>query len=186
MVSRYNLRPPNVNSKPVVSVDELRVIQIFNIAFDTGIFPGEWHRIQLSGCYLIMCYTGARPAELVHSERQRPHDVSAVELFGSKVVDAVDPANEREDRDEGLDEPAADETSRRLDELPLAETAGRGRPKALCYEDILMMIVRHPVTGHSTPVMAIKFVHHKGCDKTPKPYVLLRTARYAYLVRLGY
>lgn len=50
------------------------------------------------------------------------------------------------------------------------ETTKRGRPKALCYEDILMMLVRHPVTGLPVLAMAIKFIHHKGADKKPKPY----------------
>jgi hypothetical protein len=45
------------------------------------------------------------------------------------------------------------------------------RPKALCYEDIQMMIVRHPTTGRCMPAMAIKFVHHKGADNKPKPYI---------------
>ena len=58
-----------------------------------------------------------------------------------------------------------------LSRLLLQETAQRGRPKALCYEDILLMIVRHPKTGRAIPAMAIKFVHHKGCDNKPKPYV---------------
>lgn len=50
------------------------------------------------------------------------------------------------------------------------ETTKRGRPKALCYEDILMMLVRHPVTGLPVLAMAIKFIHHKGADKKPRPY----------------
>ncbi|KAI0111480.1 hypothetical protein F4814DRAFT_356437 [Daldinia grandis] len=60
-----------------------------------------------------------------------------------------------------------DDTSE-LGKLLLRETIGRDRPKALCYEDILMMIVRHPVTGRAIPAMSIKFVHHKGRDNKPK------------------
>ena len=77
-------------------------------------------------------------------------------------------ADEDEDKDV-----APDEESRRLDELLLAETTGRGRPKALCYEDISLMMVRHPTTGRAIPAMAIKFIHHKGSDNKPKPRVYM-------------
>jgi hypothetical protein len=49
------------------------------------------------------------------------------------------------------------------------ETVGRGRPKALCYEDILLMVMRHPETGEDVLAMSIKFMHHKGADNKPKP-----------------
>ncbi|GAB1319958.1 hypothetical protein MFIFM68171_10168 [Madurella fahalii] len=48
------------------------------------------------------------------------------------------------------------------------ETLGRGRPKALCYEDILLMVVHHPETGKDILAMAVKFIHHKGADSKPK------------------
>ena len=73
------------------------------------------------------------------------------------------------DNDEGSDEQALDEESRRIDKLLSLDTAKRGRPKALCYEDIQMMIVRHPVTRRPVPAMAIKFTHHKGADNKPRP-----------------
>lgn len=57
--------------------------------------------------------------------------------------------------------------------LLFQETMGRGRPKSLCYEDIIMiMAVRHPVTGRSIPAMAIKFIHHKGADNKPRLHVV--------------
>jgi hypothetical protein len=164
LIPRFSLKPPNADGKPVVSVDELRLILTYNIAFDISIFASERQRIQLPACYLILSYTGARPAELVDGERKKPKDGSLEELFGSKVVEDDECAK-------GSDESAPDEASRELDKLLLAETVGRGRPKALCYEDILLMIVRHPVTEQDIPVMAIKFVHHKGSDNRPKPYV---------------
>ncbi|KAK3943757.1 hypothetical protein QBC46DRAFT_21328 [Diplogelasinospora grovesii] len=57
----------------------------------------------------------------------------------------------------------------------MQETVGRGRPKALCHEDIQMMIVRHPVTGRCIPAMAIKFIHHKGADNKPRPTIFFFT-----------
>ncbi|KAH6638624.1 hypothetical protein BKA67DRAFT_145273, partial [Truncatella angustata] len=74
LVGHFGLRPPNIDGKPVLNVDSLRVILIFNVAYDTNIFPLELHGLNLSGCYMILCYTGARPAELVNNERKKPTD----------------------------------------------------------------------------------------------------------------
>lgn len=138
------------------------MILVFNIAYDTSVRPLELQRLYDSGCYKAMHYTGCRPAELVHNERKAPKDGSLQELFGSKAVMAADA-----DDDEEPDDPDSPE----LCTLLLNETVKRDRVKALCYEDILMMIVRHPVTGRATLAMSIKFIHHKGCDNKPKPYV---------------
>ncbi len=47
------------------------------------------------------------------------------------------------------------------------ETIESGCPKAPCYEDVELMVVRHPETGRNILVMAIKFIHHKGADSKP-------------------
>lgn len=159
---RFGLRAPNLDGKPVLNVDNLRTILTFNIAYDTGVFPLELHRINLAACYQLLSYTGARPAELVDNERKNPKDGSVALLFGQKVVQGAD-------EDDCSDDQAPDEASRRISELLSLDTEKRGRPKALCYEDVLMMIVRHPVTKRSIPAMAIKFAHHKGADKRPRP-----------------
>jgi hypothetical protein len=166
-VPRFRLRAPNNGGKPVLNVDSLRVILMYNMAYDTTIFPGERHRIQLAGCYQLLCYTGARPAELVDGERKEPKDGSIQELFGRKAHRA--PSGNEDDEDD--EAPPPDEDAKLLEGLLLQETVGRGRPKALCYEDIMMFIVRHPVSGRCVPAMAIKFVHHKGADNRPRPYV---------------
>ncbi|KAI0120736.1 hypothetical protein BJ170DRAFT_704700 [Xylariales sp. AK1849] len=179
LVPRFGLRPPNIDGKPVLNVDSLRVILIFNIAYDGGIFPLERHRVNLSGCYMILCYTGARPAELVNNERKRPIDGSLEELFGTKAVMSAD-RNDGEAEDDN-DEEAVEEDSSELCKLLLRETIGRDRPKALCYEDILMMIVRHPVTGRAIPAMSIKFIHHKGYDNKPRPTIFFFTPSKKFL-----
>ncbi|RYP20312.1 hypothetical protein DL765_002875 [Monosporascus sp. GIB2] len=66
----------------------------------------------------------------------------------------------------------SDENARLLEEILSAETTGRGRPKALCYEDILLMVIRHPVTGEDVHAMAVKFIHYKGVDNKPKPIAI--------------
>ena len=162
----FNLHPPNMSGKPVVSVAELFVLQTFNIAYDTGTFSLELERINLSGCYLIAAYTGARPAEIVDNERKEPKDGSLHEIFGQK---AVADGGDGKDEGEANDKPP-DAESQLLCRLLLKDTKNRGRPKALCYEDIVMMLVRHPVTGRAIPVMFIRFTHHKGSDNRPRPY----------------
>ncbi|KAH6699577.1 hypothetical protein ACHAQF_009103 [Verticillium nonalfalfae] len=174
LIPRFGLRAPNIDGKPVVNADEVRVLSTHNIAYDTSIFPSERQRLHQAGCYLILSYTGARIAELIHNQRRKPKDGSIEELFGLKVVPSeVRPGNDGSD-DEGESEEvdvAPDEDSLRLDELLCTQTIGRGRPKALCYEDISMMIVEHPVTRRLIPAMSIKFVHHKGSDNKPKPTI---------------
>ncbi|KAH8757878.1 hypothetical protein F5883DRAFT_566585 [Diaporthe sp. PMI_573] len=68
-----------------------------------------------------------------------------------------------------------DEHSTLLEEMLTQETAGRGRPKALCYEDIMLMVVRHPETGKDVLAMVIKFIHHKSSDNKPKPAIFFFT-----------
>ncbi|KAL5610466.1 hypothetical protein FOBRF1_006583 [Fusarium oxysporum] len=96
LVSRFGHRPPNIDGKPVLNVDNLRVILTFNIAYDTTIFQGERHRINLAGCYQLLCYTGARPAELVDGELQKPKDGSIQELFGQNAVQSSASASSEE------------------------------------------------------------------------------------------
>lgn len=164
LVPHFGLRPPNVDGKPVLNVDSLRVILSFNIAYDSATFELERHRLHLHACYQLLCYTGARPAELVHAERRLPKGASAEKLFASKAVRPIDEGDDSSD-----DKPNA--TSNKLEDLLLDEVKQRGRSKALCYEDIMMMLVRHPDTNKAMPVMAIRFTHHKGADRKPKPYV---------------
>ncbi|KAK4172310.1 hypothetical protein QBC36DRAFT_390518 [Triangularia setosa] len=149
----------------VANVDTLLVLQTFNIKYDTGIFSWERHRIQLSGCYLGLAFTGARPAEFVDGERKSGKDGYLEELFtrhatGSPSCD--------EDK-------APDKHSRLLEEMISQECESRGRPKALCYEDILLMAVHHPKTDEDALAMSIKFVHHKGADNKPKPTIFFFT-----------
>ncbi|KAK3692968.1 hypothetical protein B0T22DRAFT_495937 [Podospora appendiculata] len=151
LTSRFKLQAPNSGGKDVADSGDLLAIQAFNIAYDTSVFSWERHRIKLSGCYLGLAFTGARPAEFVDGEKKRPKDGSLEELFG--------PRSTRPSLDDKYGEgEAPDEDSRVLDEILSQETVGRGRPKCLCYEDILLMVVHHPETGKDTIVMSIKFL----------------------------
>jgi hypothetical protein len=172
LIPRFDHQPPNKDGKPVFNVVSLRLHVTYNLAFDTKTFPGERHRLNMHGCYQLLCYTGARPAELVNAVRSKPKDGSAGVLFGCKAVHSTPD----DDADQA---PALDEESKTLDDLLAQETVVRGRPNALCYEDIQMMIVRHPdITKGCILAMAIKFIHHKGADNKPKPYVLFFSLLY--------
>jgi hypothetical protein len=127
LVPRFDLRAPNNGGKDVGDSGDLLTLQTFNIAYDTGIFPRERHRIQLSEYYLILACTGARPAEVVDNEKKKSKDG---ELFGPKAIGT----STSDDGDESIDD-----NSRLLEDLT-QETVARGRPKALCYEDILLMV----------------------------------------------
>ena len=98
------------------------------------------------------------------NERKGPKDGSREILFGQKVIQEAD--------SDGNADRTLDKHSKELNKMLLQETTKRGRPKALCYEDILLMLVRHPATGKPVLAMAIKFIHHKGADNKPKPCVL--------------
>lgn len=58
------------------------------MAYDALIFPGERHRIELACCYQLLCYTGARSAELVHGEREAKGRLcrSGLRLAGGPVI----------------------------------------------------------------------------------------------------
>lgn len=159
LVHRFGLVAPNGGGKDVADSGDLLALQTFNIAYDTGVFSGERHRIQLAGCYLGLAFTGARPAEFVDGERKSGKDGCLEELFPRKPRVAHE-----EDGTKAL-EPS----SGLLEDILAQEYASRGRPKALCYEDILLMVVRHPNTSEDVLAMSIKFAHHKGADNNPKP-----------------
>jgi hypothetical protein len=70
LVTRFNFQPPNSGGKDIADAGDLLALLTFNIAYNTGVFSGERHHIQLSGCYLALAFTGARPAKLVDGEKK--------------------------------------------------------------------------------------------------------------------
>ena len=59
---------------------------------------------------------------------------------------------------------ALDDSSRVFEDILSQETVNRGRPKALCYEHIMLMVVRRKLARTS-----IKLMHHKGIDTVGDP-----------------
>ncbi|KAH9967053.1 hypothetical protein BGW80DRAFT_723791 [Lactifluus volemus] len=99
------------------------------------IFP---KRLDVAGCYLILAYTGCRPAEVVDGENKLPSNGCWNELFSSQATLPLTAPPE--------DAPP-DEYSKDIMRPLEFETQSRGRPKAPCYEDIQLMVIRHPETG---------------------------------------
>ena len=158
MVGRYGLKPPCTHGKDVANADTLLVLQTFNIQYDTNIFSWDRHRIQLSGCYLGLAFTGARPAEFVDGKRKSSKDGCLEELFPRHATRSP-PC----DKDK-----ASNEHSRLLEGMISQEYEGRGRLKALCYEDILLIVVRYPETSKDNLAISIKLAHYKGADNKLK------------------
>jgi hypothetical protein len=107
---------------------------------------------------LFLGYIAGRPAEFVDNEKKAPKDGSLEEVFGLPVND-----------DDDNDDIAPDEESRVLVNIISQAVIERGRCKALCYEDILLVVVQHPDIGKDVLVMAVKLVHHKGENRKPRP-----------------
>ncbi|KAF9784253.1 hypothetical protein IL306_007721 [Fusarium sp. DS 682] len=126
------------------------------------------------GSYLILGCTGARPAEVVDNEKNKPKDGSWEDLWGPNPIEKMKPREDKKSDDKVPDQ-LPGKNSTLLEEMLMQETEGRGRPKALCYEDILLMVVRPPETGKDALAMTIKFIHHKGSDNKPKPTIFFFT-----------
>ncbi len=163
LIPRFRLRQPMLRTKGVTNSGDLLALLSFNYAYDRCIFPGKRQRLDLAGCYLILAYTGCRPAEIVDGEKPLPtNNVCWDELFGSHAT--LQLRAPPEDASPGAQ-------SKEIVRLLELETQSRGRPKALCYEDVQVMVVRLPNTGEDVLTMSIKFTHHKGSDNRPKPYI---------------
>ncbi|KAK4108882.1 hypothetical protein N656DRAFT_792137 [Canariomyces notabilis] len=165
-LGRYmDINDSNEVEKDVANSDALLRLLTSNIKYNTAILSWEKHRIYLPGCYLGLAFTGARPAEFVDGERSSGKDGCLEELFPQYATGGA-PSDE---------DKAPDELSRLLERMISQEYEGCGRPKALCYEDILLMVVRHPETGEDVLAMSIKLAHYKGADNKPQPTIFFFT-----------
>lgn len=110
----------------MLGVDDLLVLQTFNIAYDTGIFFSERQRANLSGIHLNPAGTGARLTEVVDNEKKKPRDGSCDALWGPKRIEE---AQELGDDDASGGEATykpPDKNSRLLEEMLKQETEGGG------------------------------------------------------------
>ena len=97
----------------------------------------------------------------MNNERKRPQE--AAQIFGPAALRHLcQPDDDEEDEDR-------DQESHLLTQMIAASNRKRGRPKALCYEDILLTVIRDADTGKDVHVLVVKLVHHKGEDRKPRP-----------------
>ncbi|KAJ6436177.1 ribosomal protein s17 [Purpureocillium lavendulum] len=88
-------------------------------------------------------------------------DTSDTEYSDDDPEDVVTHEHKRLEPPPALSEPNEDEEPVR-------------KHKALCYEDIVLWIVQDPnKAGRDVLAMEVRFRHHKGADKKPKPTVFL-------------
>jgi hypothetical protein len=142
-----------VKSKPVLGVDDLLLLLTCHWARDKFTFPTERQRVQFALILLLAAYTGCRPAELVDA---------------SKSVNTSKPTKVKDQWD-NLDSVEYDDVDDDKDAMSGVESAS-ARCKALCYEDVRLLIVQNLVRGEQD-VLAIEvtMAHHKGVDKRLKP-----------------
>ncbi|KAI2606772.1 hypothetical protein GGR54DRAFT_644004 [Hypoxylon sp. NC1633] len=163
LVPAFGLHAPGLRIKTVTDSGDLLALLLFNVAYDRRIFPSERQRLDVAACYPVLAYTGCRPAEVVDGEKSIPTSGSYQKLFIS------------DDSSDSPEDGPLDEHSRMVEKLLEHETFSRGRPKALCYEDIQLMVIRHPTTNRDTLTMSITFTHHKGSDNKPKSTIFYFT-----------
>jgi hypothetical protein len=143
----------SAKEKPVSNVDDLLLALTHHWTWDTSKFRTGQQQLDLALIILFAAYTGARPGELVDGRKRRKDK-------GSPRVDlpaSWDDLNHLHyDNDDEDDEGSND---------------GR-RTKALCYEDISMILLRNPRNlRQNVLAMEVRLANHKGCDNKPKPYV---------------
>jgi len=128
LIHAFNLQAPNVDGKTVTDSSDLLALLSFNIAYGFRVFPSERQRLNLAACYLVLAYTWCQPAEVVDGDKSMRLDGSSEELFGSQAILPL--------FQEPPEDSPPDAYAKELTKLLERETTYRGRPKALCYEDI--------------------------------------------------
>lgn len=150
VIKAYRLKNSQARKKNVTDASDLLAMLIHVISFNKRTLPNERVRLCISACYLILGYTGCRPAEIVDGEKKVPTETRWKDLFDSRKLLQMEPISDAEF------------------EGDLPRQLAR-RPNALCYEDLTLFVCRHPDTGEHCLGAAIKFTHHKGHDNKLKP-----------------
>lgn len=130
-----------------MGVDDLYRVLLYLWVKDISVFPNERQQHQLATIQLFAAYTSARPAELVNGEVSKEQKAKFSGNWSSHNP-WDDPDNS--DYEQGGGKPE--------------------RSKALCWEDVCLMLLRDP-DNKEWPVVAMKVTlsHHKGVNRKPKP-----------------
>jgi hypothetical protein len=137
-----------------MNVDDLLMALTHHWSKDISQFPDERQRVQLAVIMLFAAFTASRPGELVDGSRKR----------GRRKA-----ANQRAKTEGGIQLPWNDIDNDDFDEITNTEPDGY-RPKALCYEDVSVVLLPNPKDGtRNVLAMEIRLANHKGSDNKPKP-----------------
>lgn len=178
-----------VVEKPVFGVDDLLLLLIYYWARDTSTFSTERQRVQFPLILLILFATGCRPAELVDAKTKKNKknkkqrwpglehdDAGAGQVKDGGFEDAEMSAEADLGFDNDHDSAVADLGSENDgdgsdDDVNMSDVGMELREfKALCYEDVRLLVVRNPIAGEpDVRAMEVKLAHHKGADRRPKP-----------------
>ena len=140
----------SLKAKPVMGVDDLLRVLVYHWAKDQSVFPNERQRVQLATILLFAAYTSSRPAELVDAQ-----------------VSEKSKKNENNWKWRSEDDPWNDSSNTDFAD-GVRDT--RRRSKAICYEDVCLMVLRNPDNdGRPVVAMEVTLSHHKGVDRKPKP-----------------
>jgi hypothetical protein len=121
---------PGIKLKPISDVDSITLALVHHWAKDTSVFPSERQRVQVPAIWNLCGGTGARPGEFVDATVSLKSDTSKPGQDLNRL-NPWDDANNPEFLPESNDHRDGD------------------RPKALCYEDVRMYIVRVKNTSRS-------------------------------------
>lgn len=105
----------------------------------------------------MLSYIGCRPTELVDATKSSTISSDSADYND----DPVNPTETSGTRSNSFNY---------NNDLNSDDTLVLGRCKALCYKDILLMVVRNPEGGERDVLaMEVTMAHHKGADRRPKP-----------------
>jgi Protein of unknown function (DUF3435) len=136
----------SVKAKPVMGADDLQLALLHHWALDTSTFPDERQRVQLALIMLVAAFTGCRPGELVDAAKNR-----------EVAFQSQDPWNNPQDLD--YVETSMEQPGRKAE-----------RTRAICYEDIRLMLLRNMEEGgRDILALEITLAHHKGMDRQLQP-----------------
>jgi hypothetical protein len=144
--------------KPVLSNDDLFVLQFHHWVRCERVYPDEEQRLGFSLLLKFAAATGARPVSLVDATVQVA-DEDAGSVTRDQAIRFYDP-DEEDTADEGSSEIIGLETG----ELPPEEEL-----MSVLFEHVTIMLIR--VEGRPTLVMYLTLIHTKGEDRKPQPYV---------------
>ncbi|KAK2591371.1 hypothetical protein QQS21_010948 [Conoideocrella luteorostrata] len=185
-----------------MGVDDLLLGLTHHWCRDRSVFTTEGDRLDLSTVMLFQSYTACRPAELVDGTKSRglkdpmlddsDDENSSIKTSGCRnrtvklsieaqhIHPTVMPRETETTSDLQLDKLEFSGGDDTVD--PQSPSTGGddaeayGEPirmyKALCYEDIVLLIVQDPSHGdRDVLAMEVFFRYYQGADRKPKPYI---------------